>query len=220
MSDNARGGSPPDASRPRPAGELDRLTAMEYETLRELAHRLKRRGLAGPADPGTDSLVHESYLRLRSGGNKSWHDRTHFLAVVVLQLRHILVDHARGTRAQKRGRDHVRVSLDTDSLPTKEPAMDVLVLDEALNRLARQDARQHRVAELRLFGALTVEEIATFLEVSERTVKEDWRLARVWLARELWSDRAAPRKAGGPESLERGRSHPPPSGDTDAGGGT
>jgi RNA polymerase sigma factor (TIGR02999 family) len=107
--------------------------------------------------------------------------------VAALQVRHLLVDHVRATLAHKRGGDRVRVSLDADAIPAKEPVIDVLVLDEALNRLALQETRQHRVAELRLFGGLSVEEIAAVLKVSERTVKEDWRLARAWLARELRS---------------------------------
>jgi RNA polymerase sigma factor (TIGR02999 family) len=168
-----------------PIGELDRFTSREYETLRELTHRLRRRHGAGDDGPGTDSLVHEAYMRLKSAGNESWHDRTHFLAVAALQLRHLLVDHVRATLARKRGGDQLRVSLDEEALSTKQPAVDVLVLDEALNRLARHDARQHRVAELRLFGGLSVDEIGAFLKVSPRTVKEDWRLARAWLAKHL-----------------------------------
>jgi RNA polymerase sigma factor (TIGR02999 family) len=164
---------------------LDRFTAAEYETLRELTHRLRRRLGSGRTDPGTDSLVHEAYLRLKSAGNENWHDRTHFLAVASLQLRHLLVDHARAASAQKRGGGQVRVSLDEDRISATKPAMDVLALDEALTGLARYDARQHRVAELRLFGAMSVEEIATVLAVSERTVKEDWRLAKLWLAKRL-----------------------------------
>jgi RNA polymerase sigma factor (TIGR02999 family) len=164
---------------------LDRFTAAEYETLRELTHRLRRRLGSGRTVPGTDSLIHEAYLRLKSTGNETWHDRTHFLAVASLQLRHLLVDHARAATAKKRGGGQVRVSLDEDKISAAKPAMDVLALDEALTGLARQDARQHRVAELRLFGAMTVEEIATALSVSERTVKEDWRLAKLWLAKRL-----------------------------------
>jgi RNA polymerase sigma factor (TIGR02999 family) len=164
---------------------LDRFTVAEYEALRELTHRLRRRLGAGSTDPGTDSLVHEAYLRLRSAGNETWHDRTHFLAVASLQLRHLLVDHARAAGAQKRGGGQFRVSLDEDRISATKPTMDVLALDEALTGLARHDARQHRIAELRLFGAMTVEEIAATLSVSERTVKADWRLAKQWLAKRL-----------------------------------
>jgi RNA polymerase sigma factor (TIGR02999 family) len=165
-------------------GALDRLTAAEYDALRELTHRLKRRRTSR-SDPGTNSLVHEAYVRLKRAGNEVWNDRTHFLAVAALQLRHILVDHARTTLARKRGGDSVRVSLDDQTASTKEPALDVLALDESLNRLAREHARRHRVAELRLFGGLSVEEIGEVLDVSPRTVKEDWRHARAWLARDL-----------------------------------
>ena len=170
------------------AKSLDGLAATEYDALRELTHRLKRRRAPGNLGPGTNSLVHETYMSLKSAGTRSWHDRTHFLAVASLQLRHILVDHARATQAQKRGGDQQRVSLDAEAIPAQNPTMDVLVLDEALSRLARQDARQHRVAEMRQFGGLSVEEIAAVLKVSERTVKEDWRQAREWLAAYLRSD--------------------------------
>jgi RNA polymerase sigma factor (TIGR02999 family) len=167
---------------------LDRLTAAEYENLRELTHRLKKRRPSGGASPGTESLVHEVYVRLRAAGNESWHDRTHFLAVAALQLRHLLVDHARAAHARKRGGDNVRVSLDVATVPAPEHGVEVLALDEALDRLARTDARQQKVAELRLFGGLSVEEIAAFLKVSPRTVKEDWRRARAWLAKQLRPD--------------------------------
>jgi len=130
------------------------------------------------------------YLSLKKTGHESWNDRTHFLAVASLQLRHLIVDHARANQARKRGGDQVRVSLDEDASLASKPAMDVLVLDEALKRLAGHDGRQHRVAELRLFGGLSMAEIGAVLEVSERTVKEDWRQARAWLARELRSGSA------------------------------
>jgi RNA polymerase sigma factor (TIGR02999 family) len=172
----------------RRAEKLDGFAATEYEKLRTLAHGLRRRVAAWRAVPGTDSLVHDTYLSLKSAGHESWQDRTHFLAVASLQLRHLLVDHARASQASKRGGDQLRVSLDEDADVAPKPAMDVLVLDDALQRLARQDARQHRVAELRLFLGLSVAEVAAVLGVSERTVKEDWRLARAWLARELRPD--------------------------------
>jgi RNA polymerase sigma-70 factor (ECF subfamily) len=175
----------------RDGAKLDRLASTEYQKLRALAHNLRRRVPATRGVPGTDSLVHETYLRLKSAGHESWHDTAHFLAVASLQLRHLLVDYARATRADKRGGDQVRVRLDENANSAPEPAMDVLVLDETLKRLARHDARQHRVAELRLFGGLSVTEIAGVLKVSERTVKEDWRQAKAWLAAQLRSDSGA-----------------------------
>jgi len=176
---------PSDRLEPDP---LDRFTEAEYGTLRELTHRLKRRSVLGQAGPATDSLVHEAYLRLKHVGNGSWHDRAHFLAVATLQVRHLLVDHARAAQASKRGGGRAPMALDEESIATERSAMDILVLDEALNGLARRDERQHRVAELRLFGGMLVEEIAAVLDVSERTVKEDWRRARTWLASQLRSD--------------------------------
>jgi RNA polymerase sigma factor (TIGR02999 family) len=170
------------------AEKLDRIAASEYEELRALAHRLRKRVAAWGAVPGTDSLVHETYLRLKSSGHESWQDRTHFLAVASLQVRHLLVDHARAAQASKRGGDRVRVSLDEDANASLKPTIDVLVLDEALMRLARHDGRQHRVAELRLFGGLSVAEIGAVVGVSERTVKEDWRQARAWLTKHLRSE--------------------------------
>src|SRR5262245_21606814 len=120
MSEDARRRAARGASRPpRAPDELDRLTSEEYEPLRDLTHRLRLRGIVGPAGPETDSLVHETYLRLRNGGHASWRDKTHFLAVAALQLRHLLVDHARRLQAQKRGGEQVRVSLDADAIPAR-----------------------------------------------------------------------------------------------------
>jgi len=186
--DTNRAIAPASSRESRTTEQLDGFAATEYEQLRALAHSLRRRVAALYAVPGTDSLVHDTYLSLKSGGHESWQDRTHFLAVAALQLRHLLVDHARASRARKRGGDQVRVSLDDDANVAPQPAMDVLVLDEALRRLARHDTRQHRVAELRLFLGLSVAEIGAVLDVSERTVKEDWRQAREWLARQLRSE--------------------------------
>lgn len=186
MNDDPNGATPPAPPPGSPvAAKLDELAATEYQTLRALAHRLRRRGGDLRAAPGTDSLVHEAYLSLKKAGHESWQDRTHFIAVAALQLRHVLVDHARSKGAGKRGGDQVRVSLDEDASIAPKSVLDVLVIDQALQRLERHDARQHRVAELRLFGGLSVAEIGAVIEVSERTVKEDWRQARAFLAREL-----------------------------------
>jgi RNA polymerase sigma-70 factor (ECF subfamily) len=189
MNDRRNEVMPPASSFGSPvADELDGFAAREYQKLRALAHTLRRRVAALRAVPGTDSLVHETYVSLKSAGHESWHDRTHFIAVAALQLRHLLVDHARAEQARKRGGDQVCVSLDENANLAPKPALDVLVLDEALRRLARHHARQHRVAELRLFGGLSVAEIAAVIEVSERTIKEDWRQAREFLARGLRND--------------------------------
>lgn len=188
MGDETDGVTPEAAARSRTAEKLDRVAVREYDELRTLARRLKRRVAAWSVLPGTNSLVHETYLRLKGSGHESWNDRTHFLAVATLQLRHVLVDHVRAAKADKRGGDRVRVSLDENANLAPRSSVDALALDEALNKLALHDARQHRVAELRLFGGLSVAEIGAVVGVSERTVKEDWRQARAWLAKRLRSD--------------------------------
>jgi RNA polymerase sigma-70 factor (ECF subfamily) len=169
---------------PSTPGALDQLAASEYQSLRELTRRLRRRGSREP-DPETESLVHEVYVRLKRTGNESWNDRTHFLAVAALQLRHVLVDLARAARAQKRGGHDARVTLDDEAHADPQSLVEVLAVDEALKALAQREPRQHRVAELRLFGGLSVEEIAQVLDVSPRTVREDWRQAKAWLTRQL-----------------------------------
>ena len=165
-------------------GELDRLAATEYQALRDITHRLRGRGPRN-ADPETESLIHEVYVRLKRTGNEAWSDRTHFLAVAALQLRHVLVDHVRATHAQKRGGDAVRVTLDDEAAPAPQSLLIVLALDQALNRLAQLDPRQHRVAELRLFGGLSADEIGELLNIAPRTVRDDWSQARAWLGEQL-----------------------------------
>jgi len=115
----------------------------------------------------------------------SWEGRAHFIAVAAQLMRFILVDHCRKKRSQKRGAGVVRVTFD-ERLPVADaPSADVMALDDALDRLARQDARKARIAELRYFGGLSVEETAEALSISVATVMRDWRLARAWLQREI-----------------------------------
>jgi RNA polymerase sigma-70 factor, ECF subfamily len=133
------------------------------------------------------ALVNEAYLRLVDANAVAWHDRAHFLAVAARVMRRILVDHARARRAQKRGGDLARVPFDEGLVVTDEPATDLVALDHAMEALARFDERKSRVIELRFFGGLGVEETATVLKVSPDTVMRDWRLAKVWLHREMRS---------------------------------
>jgi RNA polymerase sigma-70 factor, ECF subfamily len=125
------------------------------------------------------ALVNEAYVRLLRGGPQTWNDRTHFLAVASNVMRRILVDHARRRTAHKSQRLEE---------PPKPPAVDaahspdtILAVDEALAELARSDARQARIVEMRFFSGLTDEEVATVLEISVRTVKRDWAAAKAWL---------------------------------------
>ena len=131
------------------------------------------------------ALVNEAYLRLVDAQDVRWQDRTHFLAVSARIMRHILVDHARARRYQKRGGEMDRVTFDEALVVTNEPSQDFVALDDALEALARFDERKSRVIELRFFGGLTVDETAAVLKVSPDTVMRDWRLAKVWLQREM-----------------------------------
>ena len=131
------------------------------------------------------ALVNEAYLRLVGAKDVVWQDRAHFLAVAARVMRRILVDHARARHYQKRGGDAVRVTFDEGLAVTNEPTLDFVALDDALEALAKFDERKSRVIELRFFGGLSVEETAEVLHVSTDAIKRDWRLAKLWLLREL-----------------------------------
>jgi len=166
------------------ASALEQLLPLVYDEL----HRIARKHM-GHENPGhslqATALVNEAYMRLVDAQNIAWRDRTHFLAVSARIMRHILVDHARARRYQKRGGDAVRVVLDEALIVSNEPAQDLVALDDALAALAKFDDRKSRVIELRFFGGLSVEETASVLNVSADTVMRDWRLAKVWLQREM-----------------------------------
>ncbi len=173
--------APHRASEPRPRHPL------VYEQLHRLAEGYFRRQPKGHTLSPT-ALIHEAYLKLvdREGGR--WKDRTHFLAVAATAMRQILVDHARGREAVKRGGGRQRITLDESAMPSAERDVDLLALDEALARLAGLDERKARVVELRFFAGLTVQETAAALGVSSVTVKRDWSMARAWIDRELEPD--------------------------------
>lgn len=133
----------------------------------------------------TTALVNEAYLRLIDAKRVGWHDRSHFLAACSQIMRHILVDHARARKATKRGGGIAALPLEEACVVSPEPNTDLVALDEALDKLAKHDPRRAKVVEMRFFGGLSVEETAAALGISEESVLRDWRLARVWLAREL-----------------------------------
>ena len=162
-------------------------TPLVYEQLHQLAEGYFRRQPKGHTLSPT-ALIHEAYLKLvdREGGR--WKDRTHFLAVAATAMRQILVDHARGREAVRRGGGRQRITLDESAMPSADRDVDLLALDEALERLAGLDERKARVVELRFFAGLTVEETAAALGVSSVTVKRDWSMARAWIERELEPD--------------------------------
>jgi len=161
----------------------DRLVPFVYAELRRLARGQLRREQAGHSLQPT-ALVHEAYLRL-VGADVDWQDRTHFLSVAARVMRRILVEHARARRAQKRGGDEQPVSLTGPIAVRDADPIEVLILDEAMERLHLLDARQAQIVELCYFGGLTCLEVGQTLGISEATVHRDLRHARAWLRREL-----------------------------------
>ncbi len=165
----------------------DRLMDVLYGELRELAHAWMRRESPGQTLSAT-ALVHEAYLRMSEQRRSLWTSRAEFFAVAATMIRRVLIDHARARARQKRGGEagHVPLTGLGESGPVEqESGPDVLALDEALTQLALVDARAARVVELRYFGGLGVDDVARHLNVSERTVKQDWAFARAWLKERL-----------------------------------
>jgi len=163
---------------------LHKLTPLVYEQLHSLARRYMARERPGHTLQ-TTALIHETYLRLVDVRQVKWQDRAHFLAICAQLMRRILIDFARSRDSQKRRGAVPHVDLDEALLVASEPHFDLVALDDALNRLARVDERQSRVVELRFFGGLNVKETAEVIKVSADTVMRDWKLAKVWLFREL-----------------------------------
>ena len=161
----------------------DQLVSIVYDELRRLAHRQMRREREGHVLQ-TTALVNEACLRLLGLDRMQWRDRSHFFAMAATLMRRVLVDDARQRDRQKRGGQATMVALDEQAV-APERSVDVIALDEALERLAALDARQAKVVELRFFGGLSVEETAGVLAVSPASVKRDWASAKLWLFREL-----------------------------------
>lgn len=156
-----------------------------YRELRRLAGGYLRHERARSVQ--ATELVHDAWMRLMQTPNAPWTDRATFMAFASIAMRRLLVERARARRAQKRGGDPVRVSLDEQSATVETRSIDCLAVDEALHTLARVDPDLARLVELRYFGGLTVEETAEALGVSPATVKRQWALARAWLLRALAS---------------------------------
>lgn len=166
---------------------LEKLMPLVYAELHRLAKRYMRREHAGHSLQ-TSALVNEAYLRLVDAHGLRWQNRAHFFAVSAQIMRRILVDFARARQNLKRGGGARQVTLDEGLVVSPESGADLLALDEALEKLAVLNLRQSRVVVLRYFGGLNEEEVAESLNVSTRTVRHDWSLARVWLYRELSRD--------------------------------
>jgi RNA polymerase sigma-70 factor, ECF subfamily len=165
----------------------DKLLPLVYDEFRALArHYLAQERANHTLQP--TALVHEAYMKLVDQTRVDWQGRSHFFAVAAQAMRRILVDHARARQRDKRGGGRARVVLDEAVALSPQKDEDVLALDEALERLAKLDARQAKVVELRFFGGMNVDEVAAALGVSKRTIEGDWTFARAWLSRELRSE--------------------------------
>jgi len=168
---------------------LQKIIPLVYDQLHAAARRYMAGERAGHTLQ-TTALIHETYLRLIDIRHVEWQDRAHFLAVCAQLMRRILIDFARSRGYQKRGGAAPHVNFDEKLVVTPEPDFNLVALDDALNRLAQVDERKSKVVELRFFGGLGVKETAEVMKVSADTVMRDWKLAKVWLLRELRGGRA------------------------------
>ena len=169
-----------DLNGPNRQEALDRLVTLVYSHLLAIAQsrlRYERPDHSLEAN----ALVHEAYLRLLGGDYPTWNDRRHFFRAAAEAIRRILIEHARSRVRAKRGGKQVRVPLSGLSLASDQDPTQILALDDAIRRLREQDPQAADVVELRFFGGLSVEETAHTLDVSERTVKREWAVARAWL---------------------------------------
>jgi RNA polymerase sigma-70 factor (ECF subfamily) len=161
-----------------------RLIPLVYSELRKLAASYMRRERPDHTLQPT-ALVHEAYMKLLQQRSIEWQSRAHFYGIAAQIMRRILVDHARAHLREKRGGGQRPVFLDETVMFAPEHSHDLLKLDEALERLGQLDPRQSKIVELRFFAGLTVEETAELLEISPKTVKRDWSMAKAWLHGEL-----------------------------------
>lgn len=164
---------------------LERLMPLVYSELRRLASNYLRRERAEHTLQPT-ALVNEAYLKLVDQRNAKWQNRAHFFGISAQLMRRILVDHARQRQAAKRGgSEQQRLSITSIEALAKQPTVDLLALNEALDELAKMDPQQSKIVELKFFGGLSIEETAEVIGVSHATVERDWKMARAWLRRQL-----------------------------------
>ena len=164
---------------------LDELLPFVYNELHRQASRYLRRE-RNDHTLQTTALINEAYMKLIDQSEVEWQNRAHFFAIAAQTMRRILVDYARTRKREKRGGDDVKLQLDDAmNVSTKEKSIDLVALDEALNRLAEFDERQAKVVELRYFSGMTEEETAEVLGISPATVRRDWNMAKAWLYGQL-----------------------------------
>jgi RNA polymerase sigma factor (TIGR02999 family) len=159
---------------------LDTLLPLVYGELRQIANRALRKERSNHTLQAT-AIVHEAYLKLVDQRETRWQNRAHFFAIAAQAIRRILIDYARDHGRLKRGGDRERVTLDDASAGLEPRSIDLLALDEALTRLAKVDARQAQIVELRFFGGLSVEETAEVIGMSAGTVAREWTYSKAWL---------------------------------------
>lgn len=166
-------------------GATEKLWWVVYEELRRIAHAYMRKESPGHTLQ-TTALVHEAWLRLTDQAEVDWQDRAHFYAVVAQMMRRVLVDHARARLADKRGAGATKLSLEWAEVePTHQKLEEMVAVDEVLARLREFDQQQAQIADMRYFAGMTVDETATALGLSPRTVDREWALASAWLRAEL-----------------------------------
>lgn len=163
---------------------LEQLMPLVYEELRRLARQCMRRERGGHTLQ-TTALVNETYLRLVNSSRVQWQDRAHFFAITAQLMRRVLVDEARKRGNQKRGGEFMRVELEEVQMHDGPRQWDLLLVNDALERLVGFAPRKAKVVELRFFGGLSIEETAAVLNVSADIVKREWRTAKLWLLQEL-----------------------------------
>jgi RNA polymerase sigma-70 factor (ECF subfamily) len=165
----------------------DRLISVVYEELHRLARRYMRRESPGHTLQ-TSALMNEAFVRLVDQKNVQWQNRAHFFGLAAQMMRRILVDYARRRNYSKRGGGVRALSLDEALIVSNERSAEVVAIHEALEELAKFDARKGQIVELRFFGGLSVDETAEVLGVSPGTVMRDWTLAKAWLHKEMSSE--------------------------------
>lgn len=168
------------------AHSMEELFPIVYGELHELASALFRNEYRSNHTLQPTALVHEAYLKLVGSGSEiTWQNRAHFFGIAARSMRQILVNHAEARNAEKRGGDKTLIALDDAISFFQTQDIEIIALNEALEKMASLDPRQAEIVELKFFGGLTIEEIAEILKVSERTVRRDWETAKLWLHRYL-----------------------------------
>ncbi|HEY1771076.1 MAG TPA: ECF-type sigma factor [Chthoniobacterales bacterium] len=167
----------------------DRLMPLVYEELKKRAAAYLRRERPDHTLQAT-ALVHEAYIEMIDQKQATWNDRAHFCAVSACIMRRILLEHARGHNAEKRGGRLEKLYLDETRELAADRSLDLVALDDALRHLAENYPRESEVVEMKFFGGLSAAEIATVLDVSEKTVLRDWSFAKLWLRREIAGEAA------------------------------